>query len=275
MMLRWMRGPVAVAAMLSALPAMAESLLDKVAARGEIVAGIELQSAPLEFTEGRTPKGYSIDLMALVAEDMGVKVRYIDIPFPSLLPGLDASKFDMSASSVTVTKARVDRYAYSLPIAEGTVGLIARANDESVKASKDVAGKTVGAGKGSSMLRLLQEYGATLPGGLQGINEYVDSNQSYADLANGRISAVANPMPNILYLQQVRGDTFKVIQPPFGPRAYLGWMVRKDAESKPLMDRINVALVKLNASGKMRELQMKWFGLAMELPTDRVPDPLY
>ena len=112
MMLGWIRGLVAVAAIVSAFPSAAESLLDTVMARGEIVAGIELQSAPLEFTEGRTPRGYSIDLMALVVEDMGIKVRYIDIPFPSLLPGLDAAKFDMSASSVTVTKARVDRYTY-------------------------------------------------------------------------------------------------------------------------------------------------------------------
>lgn len=273
---RWKSVSLLVGVLLASMgAAKADTLLDKVIAKGEIVCGVELQSAPLEFTEDNAAKGYSVDLLALVAKDMGVRIRYVDVPFPSLLPGLDASKFDMSCSSVTVTKARLGRYYYSLAIAEGTVGLVARAGDSSIKASQDIAGKVVGAGKGSSMLKLLQDYTATLPGGVANINEYIDANQAYADLVNGRISAVAQPLPNILYLQKLRADTFKVITPPFGPKAYLGWMVRKDDDSKPLIDRISVSLAKLNTDGNMRNLQSKWFGLEMDVPSDKVPDPQY
>ena len=35
--------------------------------RGELVLGTELQFAPFEFLDNNAPKGYSVDLMNLVA----------------------------------------------------------------------------------------------------------------------------------------------------------------------------------------------------------------
>ena len=54
----------------------------------------------------------------------------------------------------------------------------------------------------------------------------------------------------------------------------MAWLARKDDESKPLIDAIDASLVKLTKAGKVKELQMKWFGAEMNLPTDRVPEPL-
>src|SRR5580704_1993798 len=56
--------------------ARSEGLLDKAKANGELVLGTEMQYAPFEFLDNDTPKGYSIDLMKLVAADLGVKTRY-------------------------------------------------------------------------------------------------------------------------------------------------------------------------------------------------------
>ena len=251
------------------------NLLERVKAKGEVVCGTELQSAPLEFTEKGEAKGHSVELLELVSKELGLKFRYVDVPFPSLLPGLEAGKFDMSCSSVTITKARLEKYDYSLPVADGTVGLIKMAADASIKSSADIAGKAVGAAKGTSMLKLLQEYAKTLPGGVKEIREYIDYNQGYADMTAGRIAAMANPLPNILYAAKIRSDTFAVVLPPFGPKAYLGWMVRKNDDSKPLIDAVSGALAKLNKSGRMRELQTKWFGQPMDLPSDTLPEPLY
>lgn len=91
----------------------------------------------------------------------------------------------------------------------------------------------------------------------------------------GQIVAMANPLPNILYAAKQRSDTFEVLLPAFGPKAYLGWMVRNNDNSKPLMDEVNKALAKINASGKMEELQEKWLGVKLGLPADKVPAPLY
>jgi len=264
-------------ALLAAAPlsARSENLLDEAKARGELSLGTELQFAPFEFTDNGKTIGYSVDLMDLVAADLGVKLRYVDIPFASVLPGLEAKKFDMVEATTTITKARMERYYFTLPIADATVALVKRKGDSSVMKPQDIAGKVVGGTKGSAQTKLLQDFVQTLPGGVKEIKEYLGSPNAYADLEAGRIVAVAGSLPNLAYLVKTRPESFELVLPPFGPKAYLAWLARKDDASKPLIDAINASLVKLTKSGKIKELQLKWFGVATELPIDAVPTPLY
>jgi polar amino acid transport system substrate-binding protein len=257
------------------LTARAEGLLDEAKARGELVLGTEMQFAPFEFLENSNPKGYSIDLMNLVAADLGVKTRYLDLPFASVIPGLEAKKFDLVEATSTITKARMERYYFTLPIADATVALVKRKGDTSIQKPEDIAGKVVGGTKGSAQTKLLQDFVRALPGGVKEIKEYIGSPNAFADLEAGRIVAVAGSLPNLAYLVKTRPDTFELVLPAFGPKAYFGWLARKDDASKQLTDAINVSLKKLSTNGKIKELQVKWFGVDMNLPTDAIPTPLY
>ena len=51
---------------------------------------------------------------------MKVELNQLDLPWQGILPGLLAKKFDLVATSVSVTEERVKKYAYTVPIAEGT-----------------------------------------------------------------------------------------------------------------------------------------------------------
>jgi polar amino acid transport system substrate-binding protein len=266
----------ALAILISALSsARSQGLLDEAKARGELVLGTEMQYAPFEFLDNNTPTGYSIDLFSLVAADLGVKTRYLDLPFASVIPGLEAKKFDLVEATTTITKARLERYHFTLPIAVATVALVKRKGDPSIQTPADIAGKVVGGTKGSAQTKLLQDYAQTLPGGVKQIKEYIGSPNAYADLEAGRIVAVAGSLPNLAYLVKTRPDAFELVLPAFGPEAYFGWMARKDDGSRQLVDAINTSLVKLSKDGKLRELQLRWFGVEMNLPTDGIPAPQY
>ena len=66
-------GLLAFAMLIFAPPhARSAGLLDEAKARGELLLGTELQFAPFEFLVDNKPTGYSIDLMNLVAADLGV-----------------------------------------------------------------------------------------------------------------------------------------------------------------------------------------------------------
>jgi polar amino acid transport system substrate-binding protein len=252
-----------------------QGLLDEAKARGELVLGTEMQYAPFEFLDNNTPKGYSIDLFSLVAADLGVKTRYLDLPFASVIPGLEAKKFDLVEATTTITKARLERYYFTLPIAVATVALVKRKGDPSIQKPSDIAGKVVGGTKGSAQTKLLQDYAQSLPGGVKEIKEYIGSPNAYADLEAGRIAAVAGSLPNLAYLVKTRPDSFELVLPAFGPEAYFGWMARKDDGSRQLVEAINTSLVKLGKDGKLKELQLRWFGVEMNLPTDGIPAPQY
>jgi polar amino acid transport system substrate-binding protein len=64
-----------------------------------------------------------------------------------------------------------------------------------------------------------------------------------------------------------------VVLPTFGPKTYFSWAGRKDEDSAALNALVDGELRKLGESGKLAELQKKWFGAPMELPTDKLPEP--
>lgn len=81
-------------------------------------------------------------------------------------------------------------------------------------------------------------------------------------------------LPNLAPLIKERPGVFEIIQPPFGPASYYAWAGRKDDDSASLVKLFSEEIGRLNQSGKLAELQMKWFGFAMPVPHDRVPAPI-
>ncbi len=254
-------------------PAAAEDVLARVKAAGELKVGTETEFAPFDFIDAGEHKGLNVDLFAEIGKELGVKITWVALPWESVLPGLEGGKFDMVAGPATITKARTERYRFTLPIAEATVALLKRAKDDSIKKPEDIAGKTVGAGKASAQLDQLKAFAATLPGKTT-VREYVDNSTAYADMAAGRIVAVGNSLPNIAYVAAQRPDTFAVVLPPFGQKSYFGFIGRKDADNKALMDAIDGAIAKIKADGRLAKMQQKWFGLAFDTPNS-VPTPAF
>ena len=249
--------------------AFADDTLADIKKRGEMVVATEMQFPPFDISDNGVYKGVDRDLIDAVAKEMGVKVSYLDLPWTSVLPGLEAKKFDLCIAPVTITKERLKRYSFSVPIAEATAALMKRADDKSIMKPEDIAGKAVGGQKGTSQLEQLKGFSAKLAKPVE-IKEYVDNNQSYADLAAGRIDASVNSLPNLAYAAAQRSDTFAVVLPPFGQPTYFSWVGR--LEDKTLLDAINAAIVKLEGDGAMAKIQKTWFGQSFELPKT-IPEP--
>jgi polar amino acid transport system substrate-binding protein len=249
--------------------ALADDTLAKIKMRDELTTATEMQFPPFDISDNGVYKGVDRDLVDAVAKEMGVQVSYLDLPWTSVLPGLEAKKFDLCIAPVTITKERMKRYAFSVPIADATAALMKRANDASIMKPEDIAGKTVGGQKGTSQVEQLKAFAAKLPKPVE-VKEYVDNNQSYADLAAGRIDASVNSLPNLQYAAAQRSDTFAVVLPPFGQPTYFSWVGRLD--DKSLMDAINAAILKVEADGTMAQIQKKWFGQTTDLPKT-VPEP--
>ena len=248
--------------------AAADTLAD-IKKRGELVVATEMQFPPFDMSDNGVYKGVDRELIDAVAKELGVKVSYLDLPWTSVLPGLEAKKFDLVIAPVTITKERMKHYAFSAPIADATAALMKRADDKSIMKPEDIAGKTVGGQKGTSQVAQLKEFAAKLPKPVE-VKEYVDNNQSYADLAAGRIDASVNSLPNLAYAAAQRPESFAVVTPPFGQPTYFAWVARPDDQT--LMDAVNAAIVKLDGDGTMAQIQKKWFGQTMDLPRT-VPQP--
>jgi polar amino acid transport system substrate-binding protein len=260
-----------------AVPATSAELLATVKSRGKLTVGTEARFPPFEFVENGQIVGYSADIMTEVMKTLpGVQLERLDLPWQGILPGLAASRFDYVVTSVTATKERYQTYHLSVPIADATMAVLKRKGDAEIAKPDDIAGKPAGSQAGSAQLQALETLAADLkakgtPVGR--ITTYTDFSEAYADLAAGRIRAVVNSLPNLLEAARQRPGIFEVVLPTFGPKTYFTWAGRNDPDSATLVALIDSELVKLNVSGKLAELQTKWFGAPMQLPnTLSVPE---
>lgn len=247
----------------------ADDVLARVKAAHELRIGTETFFAPFDFIDAGKHVGLNVDFFAALSKDWGVKITWVDLPWDSVLPGLDAGKFDFVGGPATITKARLARYRFTIPIADATVALMKHAGDASITKPADIAGKTVGSGKATAQLAQLRDYAKTLPQPPT-IREYVDFSTAYADLAAGRIVAVGNSLPNIAYVAKQRPSIFAVVQPPFGQKSYFGYIGRKDAASASLMKAVDDQILTMKHDGRMAALQKKWFGVVFDTPDAEV-----
>ena len=109
-----------IIAVLSAMPAIAGETFDRIRATNKVVVGTEAAFPPFEFIEDGKIVGYGKDLLTYIIKDMGVELEQLDLPWQGILPGLLAKKFDFVATTVSVRPERVTKYAFTVPISEGT-----------------------------------------------------------------------------------------------------------------------------------------------------------
>ncbi len=254
-------------------PALAEDALAAVQSAGVLKVGTETEFAPFDFIDAGKHVGLNVDLFDEIGKELGVKIEWVALPWDGVLPGLDSGKFDIVAGPATITKKRMERYRFSPPIAEATVAILKKAGDESIQKPEDIAGKPTGSGKATAQLAQLQAFVKTLPEAGE-VKEYVGFNEAYADLAAGRIVAVANSLPNIAFVAAQKPDVFEVVLPTFGEKSYFGFPENKGADHAALNDAVAEALGKIKADGRMAALQQKWFGVTFDTPAE-VTDPAF
>ncbi|WP_322052406.1 transporter substrate-binding domain-containing protein [Paraburkholderia bannensis] len=253
-------------------------LLNRIKSNKEITIATEARYAPFEYVDNGKIVGYDADLMQYVLKSLpDVKVKQLDLPFQGLLPGLDAKRFDIVVTAVTVNKDRASHFAFTLPVADATTGVLLRTNETAIKTPEDLNGKIVGSQTGSAQLQALVALDKKLKDaggpGIKQIKQYVAFDEAYADLAVGRLDAVAQSVANLGPLMKARPGVFMVMPQTIGPKSYFAWVARKDADSAALVKLFSDGIARAQQDGTMKKLQQKWFGTTMDVPADALPQP--
>ncbi|MDR0807525.1 MAG: ABC transporter substrate-binding protein [Gemmobacter sp.] len=90
--------------------------LDDIIARGELRVAVQTQGPPFSFVNSRGERtGSAVKLAETMAEELGVKVTFLDFDWDGLLPALLSGKADILAADMTPTLARATRVAFTKP----------------------------------------------------------------------------------------------------------------------------------------------------------------
>ena len=273
--------PILMASFLPLAAGMAQAdLLDDIKERGEIVIATEARYAPFEMIEDGKIVGLGKDILDEIVKELpGVEVKQLDVPFQGILPGLASGRFDFVATSLTITKERAEQFAFTVPFSTASVAVLKRSGDERIQSAEDMAGLVIGSQSGAPQIDVLRAYEeeVLVPERGEGVKEikaFMDYGEAYAALASRRVDAVVQSLPNLSPLVRERADIFEIVQPPFGPATYYAWAGRDDEDSASLVQFFSDGIARLNRSGKLAELQKKWLGFEMTVPSDEVPAPI-
>lgn len=119
---------VAVALGLAAASADAGAL-DDIVKRGELRVAAQTQGPPFSLVDAKGDRtGSSVELARLMAEEMGVKITFLDFDWDGLIPALLSGKADILVADMTPTLARAMKVAFTKPFMYTGSGVFAKAD---------------------------------------------------------------------------------------------------------------------------------------------------
>ena len=246
--------------------------LDEIKKRGYIVVATEDDFRPFEFVKDGKPTGFNNEMIDILRKYASFEIRQEILPWTGIRAGVATGKYDIAITACLITKERALSLDFTSPIADATHYYVKRKSDASIKAIKDLNGKTVGVQAGSGMLGRLPELKAMIEkeGGKMGkILEYTSYPEAYQDLALSRTDYVVNTVINLKSLVAEKPAVFELGQAVSG-KSYPAWAIKKG--NTTLVAYMNEFIAKQKANGAMPELQKKWFGEVFNLPANFTPE---
>jgi polar amino acid transport system substrate-binding protein len=109
-----------------AMAASAGSALERIIKKGELVVGTTGTQPPMTATSKKGEIiGLDVDISRAMASAMGVKLKFVPMPFAELLPALEAGKVDLVLSDMTITAERNKKVAFVGPYLVAGKGILA------------------------------------------------------------------------------------------------------------------------------------------------------
>ncbi len=183
-------------------------------------------------------------MLNAIAKNQGFTIKWNFIGFQSAVDATQAGHSDGMMSGMTITDARKKVFDYSEPYFSANLTIGVPKSNDSIKAWKDLKGKTIGAKNGTASYDYLNthasEYGFK-------VKAFTDATTMYSSLDNGSIQAVMDDEPVLKYAIK-QGKQFKTPLKAIADGQY-GFAVKK-GENPELIQMFNDGLANLRATGE-------------------------
>ncbi len=241
---------------------------------GTLKVATEDDYAPFNFMNNGKADGFNKDMLEELRRYAKFNIDQSILPWTGLLASVSAGQYDMGLTGTIVTDERLKVFNYAPPWASAQHYFVKRAGDNSLATIADLSGKKVGLQAGSALLARLPELKAMLEktgGKLGPVVEYPSYPEAYADLANKRLDYVINVVISVNDLVKSKPKVFEKGLAVSGP-GYISWPIPKS--SPELLDYMTKFMDHMRETGKLAELQQKWFGETYDtLPTEAITTP--
>jgi polar amino acid transport system substrate-binding protein len=230
-----------VAALLGGVSAHAAGKLEQVLARGKLVVGSGSTNAPWHFkgADGKL-QGFDIDMAKIIAKalfDDPEKVEFVNQSSDARIPNITTDKVDITCQFITVTGARAQQVAFTIPYYREGVGLMLKASSPYANYA---ALKTAGAKVKVAVLQNVYAEAmvhAALPAAT--VAQFDSQDLIYQALNSGRADAVATDQSSIAWFLKQNAGKYKDAGYGWNPQTYACAVKRGDQD---WLNFVNTAL---------------------------------
>ena len=261
---------LAASALWAAAPAQAQSARIPVpaalAGKGVINYCATIDNPPRAyFDEKQQPIGFEVELGTEIASRMGLKVNWVQLKFPGLVPALQAQQCDAIMQELFIRAERLE-IIDMVPFSRTGQQIVVRRSDNSLGAGlEDLSGKKVAVPNGTTIHNLAVEANKKLKDlGKPEINLVVlpTTTDTFQQLATSQVDAVGTTSTAGAYYVRLRPNDFKAKGDPFG---LIGTGIGIRKGNTDLTNAVKRSLDSLVADGSYKKLIEKWNMQGMEL----------
>jgi polar amino acid transport system substrate-binding protein len=223
---------------------------------GKLTTCTHLPYAPFQFEQGGEVVGFDVDLVDLVATELGLEQAIVDTPFEGIKSGqdLNTGKCDIAAAGMTITDERKAVIDFTDPYFDATQALLVKTG-AGYQELADLDGKTLGVQSGTTGKDYVTNAN---PAGVE-VTEFEDLATELQALSTGQVEAVVNDLPVLLnYIKTNPGDY--EVAAEFDTGEQYGFGIKKGANPE-LLAATNTVLERSRADGTYAALYEKWFGV--------------
>lgn len=220
----------------------------------KIVIGMDDSFPPMEFRDSSNNlQGFDIDLANEISKRLNIKVEFMPTDWNGVIQSLNAKRFDIILSALSVTPEREQQIAFSKPYLEDNQVIVVAKNNTDITEPEDLKGKIVGVQLGSTS----EEAMKPLVNTIKEVKKYERNTQALEDLAIGRTQAVVvDELVGRYYIKE-HSDKYKILSKPLTREPVAVGFRKDDTTTKEKFDK---ALDEMKKDGTMENISKKWFG---------------
>lgn len=226
---------------------------------GTLMVACEPEYPPMEFKNDKAELiGFDVEFAKALADELGLKVEYVESAWDGIFLGLAADKYDVVISSVSRTQERLDGKDMTLSdayINNGQFTVVLNGNT-SIESFAGLTGKKVGVQLATTADDACEGFLATTPNAFS-LTKYDSIQMAFMALQSGAIDVVVVDELVALYYCNNHPNTYlmsttKLTNEPVA--------IAIKYNNTELAGKINDAIKKLKDNGTLKTLSEKYLG---------------
>ena len=219
--------------------------LEGIQKKGSLTVATSPDFPPFEYLEDGKVVGIEVDILNAIGEKLGFDIDIQQMDFDSVVPGVQAGKFDLGASGITATEERKKNVDFTDAYFLASQAIVVT-EDSSIASKADLEGKKISVQTGTTA----EDY--CMSSGYE-VLAFTANNDAAAALTTGKVDAwvVDNEVAVVLAEQ----NGLKVLDEAMTSEPY-AFAFPKNSQS--LVDAINKVQAEMLADGTIAEIFAKY-----------------